>query len=72
MNMRENEFELDDLEGLELEEFDPALHLISGDAIEAYMTDILASCDVALIQSAVGDVMRAQGMARKGSERYEW
>lgn len=57
-------FELPDLDGLDLEEFDPAQHLTSSEAISAYMTDILASGDLALFQSAVNDVVRAQGMSK--------
>lgn len=64
MSSHGQHFELDDLEGLELEEFDPAQHLTSSEAIAAYMTDILGSGDIALFQSAVNDVVRAQGMAK--------
>lgn len=53
-------FELDDLDSLELEKFDPAQHLTSCEAISAYMTDILASGDIVLFQSAVNDVLRAR------------
>lgn len=67
MSVHEQGFELNDLDGLDgldLEEFDPSQHLTSSDAISAYMTDILASGDVALFQSAVNDVVRAEGMAK--------
>jgi DNA-binding phage protein len=62
-------FELADLDGLELEEFDPAQRLTSREAIIAYMTDILRSGDVALFQSAVNDVLRAAEFKKVPSDR---
>jgi probable addiction module antidote protein len=66
MSKREREIELDDLEGLDsdLEEFDPAQHLTNLDAIAAYMSDIMATGDTALFQSALNDVVRAFGTGK--------
>ena len=51
-----------DLEGLGLEEFDPAEYIASNEAAAAYLTEALASNNAAVFASAVGDVARARGM----------
>lgn len=51
----------DDLEGGRLDEFDPAAFLTSDEAIAAYITDIVAADDMALLNSAIDDVARACG-----------
>ena len=47
----------------ELDEFDVAAHLDSPETIAAYLTDILASNDPALLAAALGDLARAKGMS---------
>lgn len=66
MSVPEQGIELVDLEGLELdlEEFDPAQHLTNLDAIAVYMSDIMATGDTALFQSALNDVVRAFGTGK--------
>lgn len=51
-----------DLEGLGLEEFDPAEYISSNEAAAAYLTEALASNNAAVFASAVGDVARSRGM----------
>jgi probable addiction module antidote protein len=63
MSNHDDVLKLEDMEGLGLEEFDPAQYLTSPETIAAYMTEILAEGNVALFQSAMEDVMRAQGVA---------
>ena len=46
----------------DLPEFDAARYLDSETAIAAYLTDILAANDAALLASALGDIARARGM----------
>jgi len=46
----------------ELPEFDAARYLDSGEAIAAYLTDILQANDAALLAAALGDIARARGM----------
>ncbi|MDP2026000.1 addiction module antidote protein [Sulfuriferula sp.] len=45
-----------------LPEFDATLYLDSEVSIAAYLTDILAANDAALLAAALGDIARARGM----------
>lgn len=47
----------------ELTEFDASPYLDSEEAIAAYLTDILAANDPALLAAALGDIARARGMS---------
>jgi len=47
----------------DLVEFDAAPYLSSETAIAAFLTDILAANDSALLASALGDIARARGMS---------
>jgi len=47
----------------DLPEFDAASYLESKAAIAAYLTDILAANDPALLAAALGDIARARGMS---------
>ena len=47
----------------ELPDFDAAPYLHSDEAIAAYLTDILAANDSALLAAALGDIARARGMS---------
>ncbi len=47
----------------DLPEFDAAAYLDSEEAIAAYLTDIMAANDPALLAAALGDIARAQGMS---------
>ena len=47
----------------DLPEFDAAPYLDSDDAVAAYLTDILAANDPALLAAALGDIARARGMS---------
>ena len=47
----------------ELPTFDAAPYLENGVAIAAYLTDILAANDAALLAAALGDIARARGMS---------
>lgn len=62
MSNYNNELTLDDLEGLELTDWDAAESLTSDEAIAAFMSDIIAAGDHDLFNSALGDVARARGM----------
>jgi probable addiction module antidote protein len=65
MSKQKERVQLRYLDGLaELEDFDPAVNLISDEAIAAYITDILAAGDLALFNSAIDDVVRARGTAQ--------
>ena len=46
-----------------LPDFDAAPYLDSDEAIAAYLTDILAANDSALLAAALGDIARARGMS---------
>jgi probable addiction module antidote protein len=46
----------------ELPEFDATPYLDSEESIAAYLTDILAANDAALLAAALGDIARARGM----------
>ncbi len=46
----------------DLPEFDAAPYLHSDEAIAAYLTDVLAANDAALLAAALGDIARARGM----------
>ena len=61
-------FQLDHLDGLGLEEFDPTQHLTSKEAIAAYMSEIMATGDTAMFQSAMNDVVRAYGIGKVARE----
>lgn len=47
----------------DLPDFDAAPYLDSQEAIAAFLTDVLAKQDAALLASALGDIARARGMA---------
>ena len=47
----------------DLPDFDVAPYLDSQEAIAAFLTDVLATQDAALLASALGDIARARGMA---------
>lgn len=47
----------------DLPTFDAARYLDNEEAIAAYLTDILAANDPALLASALGDIARARGMS---------
>ncbi|UTY60665.1 putative addiction module antidote protein [Massilia sp. erpn] len=53
---------------LGLSEFDPIDYLNSKETIAAYMSEILASGDAELFQSAMNDVVRAYGMGKIAKE----
>ena len=57
-------FDLDDLEALGLSKFDPTQHLTSKAAMAAYMSEIVATGNAELFQSAMNDVVRAYGMGK--------
>ncbi|WP_426075612.1 addiction module antidote protein [Janthinobacterium sp. PSPC3-1] len=57
-------FDLDDLGALGLTRFDPAQHLTSPEAVAAYMSEIVATGNAELFQSAMNDVVRAHGMGK--------
>lgn len=50
------------IKAADLPEFDAAPYLDSEAAIAAYLTDILAVNDAALLAAALGDIARARGM----------
>ncbi|WP_409027106.1 addiction module antidote protein [Janthinobacterium sp. SUN098] len=60
--MTEHNITLSDLEGLDLEDFDPAEDIISDEAAAVYITQALASNDAAIFAAAIGDMARARGM----------
>jgi DNA-binding phage protein len=61
MSKREQRLQLDDLDGIdELEDFDPVGNLTGEQAIAAYITDVLATGNLALLNSAIADVVRAR------------
>jgi probable addiction module antidote protein len=47
----------------DLPDFDAAPYLDSDEAIAAYLTDVLAANDSALLAAALGDIARARGMS---------
>lgn len=47
----------------ELPDFDAAPYLDSEESIAAYLTDILAANNPALLAAALGDIARARGMS---------
>lgn len=61
--MTEHNITLSDLEGLDLEDFDPAEYITSDEAAAAYITQALATNDAAIFAAAVGDIARARGMS---------
>ncbi len=61
--MTKHNITLADLEGLGLEDFDPAEYITSDEAAAAYLSEALAANDAAIFASAVGVVARARGMA---------
>jgi len=48
----------------EIRDFDPAEYLDNEEAVAGYLTDALATEDVAFIADAIGVVARAKGMTR--------
>jgi probable addiction module antidote protein len=48
----------------EIRDFDPAEYLDNEEAVAEYLTDALATEDVAFIADAIGVVARAKGMTR--------
>ncbi|MED5615785.1 addiction module antidote protein [Janthinobacterium sp. P210005] len=61
--MTEHNIKLSDLEGLDLEDFDPAEYITSDEAAAAYITQALETNDAAIFAAAIGDIARARGMA---------
>ncbi|MBJ7309463.1 addiction module antidote protein [Rugamonas sp. CCM 8940] len=59
----EHNLTLEDLESLELDEFDASEYLSSDEAIAAYLTEALECGDAGLVAQALGNVARARGMA---------
>ncbi len=51
------------IKAADLPDFDAARYLDSEEAIAAYLTDILAANDPALLAAALGDIARAHGMS---------
>jgi probable addiction module antidote protein len=51
------------MKATDLPKFDAALYLDDEETIAAYLTDILAANDAALLASALGDIARARGMS---------
>jgi len=60
--MSEHNFNLAELNGLGLEDFDPAEYITSDEAAAVYINEALLTNDAALLASAIGDVARARGM----------
>lgn len=52
----------------DLPEFDAAPYLDSGEAVAAYLTDILEEGDAGLLAAALGDIAKARGMATIAKE----
>lgn len=61
-------FDLDDLVALGLTRFDPTQHLSSKEAVAAYMSEIVATGNAELFQSAMNDVVRAYGMGKVAAQ----
>jgi len=61
--MSAHKITLADLDGLDLEDFDPAEYITSDVAAAAYINEALSTNDAALLASAIGDVARARGMS---------
>ncbi len=51
------------IKAADLPDFDAARYLDSEEAIAAYLTDIIAANDPALLAAALGDIARARGMS---------
>jgi probable addiction module antidote protein len=51
------------IKAADLPEFDAAAYFDNEETIAAYLTDILAANDAALLASALGDIARARGMS---------
>ena len=51
------------IKAADLPDFDAARYLDSEKAIAAYLTDILAANDPALLAAALGDIARSRGMS---------
>lgn len=51
------------IKATDLPDFDAARYLDSEEAIAAYLTDIIAANDPALLAAALGDIARARGMS---------
>jgi probable addiction module antidote protein len=61
--MSGNEITIEDLEGLDVEDFDAADYLTSEETIAAYLTEVMNNGTYAQLGAAVGTVARARGMA---------
>lgn len=57
--MTEHNITLADLEGLDLDDFDPAEYITSDEAAIAYITQALETNDTGIFSSAIGDIARA-------------
>jgi len=66
--LNSDSFDLDDLEALGLTPFDPTQHLSSKEAVAAYMSEIVATGNAELFQSAMNDVVRAYGMGKVAAQ----
>ena len=60
--MAEHDLIMSDLDGLEIDDFDPSEYLGSEQAVAAYLTEALESNDASMLATAVGNVARARGM----------
>ena len=60
--MSEHDLIMSDLDGLEIDDFDPSEYLGSEQAVAAYLTEALESNDASMLAAAVGNVARARGM----------
>ncbi|WP_426170942.1 addiction module antidote protein [Pseudoduganella sp. R-34] len=60
--MSDQNITVSDLDGLGLEDFDPAEYLTSEEAAAVYINEALATGDAAFLASAIGDIARARGM----------
>ena len=58
------------IKATDLPDFDAARYLDSEKAIAAYLTDIIAANDPALLAAALGDIARARGMSEIAGLRH--
>ena len=64
MNQNDTAFQLDSLDGIDgLEDFDVTQSLTSDAAIAAYINDVIASGEQALINEALKNVIKVKGVA---------
>lgn len=61
--MSEHGITIEDLEGLDLEDFDAADYLTNEETIAAYLTEVMNNGTFTQLGAAVGTVARARGMA---------